>query len=80
MKDEISTGYEGDEEKKEISAGKFWHLKKIPSLLHGGVVAQLMCDNEPVGILQLKDEEEFEWLRKRIDGTQMSSQDVELKR
>ncbi len=68
----IDTGYEGKEEKPEVS-GKFWTVKKMETMMgSGGTVLQVLCNGEPRGILDLR-EDEVEWISKRISGSQPSS-------
>ena len=65
-------GYDGEPTQEgEMSSGeKIWNLKRIPSTVHGGILTQLHCDGEARAVIHLKDEEEFNWLKPRIDGLQ----------
>jgi len=58
-------GYEGGFVDEPMS--QLWILNKIPSGVHRGVLAQVVCNGDIRGTLVLKDEGEFEWLKPRID-------------
>lgn len=67
----VSGGYEGEERPdREHSDWARWDLRRISSGLHAGVVAQVCCNGVVRGLVELKDEEEFKWLKKKIDGDQ----------
>ena len=72
MDQPIDTGYEGKEDRPE-SQGKVWRVKKLESMMGSGTVLQILCNNEPRGILDLKGEDEIEWITKRVSGSQPSS-------
>jgi len=65
-------GYDGESKQgPEMSSGeKIWNLKRIPATVHGGILTHLTCDGEARAVIHLKDEEEFNWLKPRIDGLQ----------
>jgi len=62
---ETTSGYEGPDEDPFVV--QLWLLVKIPSGVHGGILGQIVCNGEVRGTLQLKDEDEFNWLKPRID-------------
>ncbi len=65
-------GYDGETEQgPEMSSGeKIWILKRIPATVHGGILCHLTCDGKARAMIHLQDEEEFNWLKPRIDGLQ----------
>lgn len=67
----VDSGYEGEERPdREHSDFKRWNLRRISSGLHPGIVTQIECDGDARGIITLFSEEEFNWLKPRIDGDQ----------
>jgi hypothetical protein len=67
----VDSGYEGVESPdREHSDFKRWNLRRISSGLHPGIVTQVECDGQARGIITLFSEEEFNWLKPRIDGDQ----------
>lgn len=65
----VDTGYEGKEETPE-SRGKVWTVREMDSMLGSGTVLQVLVNNEPRGILDLRDKAEVEWITSRISGSQ----------
>jgi len=66
----ISTGYEGGEE--ERAPVQNWTLRKSDNPLFKMIVCYLEIREggrvKVVGHINLKDEDEFNWLKRRIDG------------
>lgn len=70
MDGEIETGYDGYEKTPEGPEEAEYHLEKVPFHWSGNrIAAQLMRGNVSIGLIYPPTEEEFQWLRRRINGT-----------
>ena len=62
----MTGGYDGA--KDEPPTTFFWNLEKDTSGFYSGIQAYIRAGSEVRGVVRLKSDEEFEWLRRRIQG------------
>ena len=61
------TGYDqGGSEEDEGTV--VFELTKVEHLYSRGIMGRLKRNGEPIGLLYFKSEEEFDWIKRRIDG------------
>ena len=79
----MSTGYEGNEGEDKFVGEQRWILKNWLSPIATGVmgVLEVYEDNKRSvrGHIEFKDEEEFNWLKRRIDGGHKVEREKERK-
>jgi len=65
----VETGYEGEDtidEQEKVT----YLLEKYLQLHTGlGITCRVLMNGKPVGMLNVQNDEHFEWLKARIDGT-----------
>ena len=61
------TGY-GDKPKPDDELAQLWILEQIPKGIHTNILGVLKCNSQARGFIQFQNEEEFKWLKRRIDG------------
>ena len=61
------TGY-GDRPEPDDESAQLWILEQIPRGIHTNILGILKCNGHAKGFIEFKDEEEFKWLKRRIDG------------
>lgn len=67
---EIETGYDGYEKTPEGPEEVEYRLERVPFHWSGNrIAAQLMRGNVSIGLIYPPTEEEFQWLRRQINGT-----------
>ena len=66
MKDQTSTGYDGGGESPEPTTFELRLYSAWPAT--SGITCHLIRNRLPVGMLRLENEEEFVFLKARIDG------------
>lgn len=75
---EDPTGYSGPgDEREEEPRHQRWWLERYDRGYFSPdstVTAHLKCNGETRGLLRLKSEEEFEWLKSRIAGERVASE------
>lgn len=64
-----STGYNSTPKRRPKA--KLWTLHIADHFFHGSLAVVVKCNDVARGLLQLEDEDEFEWLKTRFDGTQL---------
>lgn len=66
---EDTTGYDPEDE-EDLPRHSTWKLEKFVAMFSSSFLVRLTVNDEPVGILHLRNEEDFKWLKARIDGVQ----------
>lgn len=59
-------GYGGEPE--EDLGPSWWRLEREKSPMYSGIQAYIIAGSESRGMVRLKNEEEFEWLSRKISG------------